>query len=128
MSKKRILLVDDEVGFTRLLKLNLEQTDQYEVQVENTAMGALNHAVDFQPHLILLDVIMPAMDGGELATRLSTKAKLKGVPIVFLTAAVKKEEVSSHGGEIGGYPFIAKPVDLPQVIACIESHLGQKPV
>lgn len=124
MRKKRILLIDDEIGFTRLLKMNLEQTDQYEVHVENTVMGALNHAADFQPDLMFLDVIMPTMDGGDLAARLSAKSRLHGVPIIFLTAAVKKEEVSSHGGQIGGYPFLAKPVDVPQVIACIESHLG----
>lgn len=123
MSKKRILLVDDEAGFSRLLKLNLEQTNEYVVQVENSAPDALSRAEQFQPDLMLLDVMMPAMDGGELAARLSAKPKLKGVPIVFLTAAVKKEEVSSHGGQIGGYPFLAKPVDVPQVIACIQQHL-----
>lgn len=126
MSKKRILVVDDEVGFSRLLKMNLEQTGDYEVHVENTALGALNVAETFHPDLMLLDVIMPTMDGGELATRLSTKRKLRGVPIIFLTAAVRKTEVSSHGGQIGGYPFLAKPVDVPQLIASIESYLGNK--
>jgi CheY-like chemotaxis protein len=123
MSKQRILVVDDEAGFARLLKLNLEQTHDYIVQVENSAADALSHAERFQPDLMFLDVMMPNMDGGELAARLSEKPKLKGVPIVFLTAAVKKEEISSHGGQIGGYPFVAKPVDLPQVIACIKKHL-----
>mgnify|MGYP001188960880 CR=1 FL=1 len=123
MSQKRILVVDDEIGFSRLLKINLEQTGDYVVQVETSAPAALIRAEQFQPDLMLLDVMMPGMDGGELAARLSTKPKLKGVPIVFLTAAVKKEEVSSRGGQIGGYPFLAKPADLSQVIACIQQHL-----
>ena len=127
MNKKRILVVDDEVGFSRLLKINLEQTDNYEVLVANTAPEALNQAEKFRPDLMLLDVMMPTMDGGELAARLSAKSKLKGVPIVFLTAAVKQEEVSSRGGQIGGYPFLAKPVDVHQVIACIQQHLPSGP-
>jgi CheY-like chemotaxis protein len=122
--KKRILIVDDEVGATRLLKLNLEQTNRYVVRVENTATAALATAAEYQPDLILMDVMMPGLDGGELAQRFQASPILRRIPILFLTAAATKAEVSSQGGRIGGLPFLAKPVDVPELINCLEKHLG----
>jgi len=122
--KKRILVVDDEPSVTRLLKLNLEQTGLYEVHVENASSQVVAAARHFKPDLALLDVMMPEMDGGELAERLRQVGALKQMPIVFLTAAVKKEEVQSRRGQIGGYPFLAKPVDLNELLDCLKQHLG----
>jgi CheY-like chemotaxis protein len=122
--KKRILVVDDEASITRLLKLNLEHTGHYIVRSENDAKAALAAAEEFQPHLILLDVMMPGMDGGELASRIQASPKLKSVPIVFLTAAATKGEVYARGGKVGGLPFLAKPVELSEVLACLEKQLG----
>jgi DNA-binding response OmpR family regulator len=121
--KKRILVVDDDTTITRLLKLNLEQTDDYDVQVENASTAAVVAARRFQPHLILLDVMMPGLDGGDLAQSFRSSPQLKDVPIVFFTAAAKKEEVASRSGRIGGLPFLAKPADVSQVIACINQNL-----
>jgi CheY-like chemotaxis protein len=70
LEKKRILVVDDEPSITRLLKLNLEETNRYVVRTENDAKAALASAEVFQPDLILLDVMMPDLDGGQLASRL----------------------------------------------------------
>ena len=123
--KKRILVVDDEPSITRMLKLNLEQTHEYVVQMENDASRALATAEEFQPDLILLDVMMPKIDGGELASRFQAHPKFKTVPIVFLTAAATKAEVYSHGGRIGGLSFLAKPVQLSEIIACLKQHLGE---
>jgi CheY-like chemotaxis protein len=122
--KKRILAVDDQVRDTRLMKLYLERTNDYVVREENNARAALSAAEEFQPHLILLDVMMPGMDGGELAACFQANPKLKGVPIVFLTAAVTKGEVKAGGGQVGGYSFLAKPVVLTEVVACLKHHLG----
>ncbi len=121
--KKRILVVDDEPSMTRLLKLNLEQTGAYEVATENVSQAALATAERFRPDLMLLDVMMPGLDGGHLASALQASPKLKGVPIVFLTAAVTREEVQTRGGLVGGLPFLAKPVDLHEVVACLQQHL-----
>ena len=122
--KKRILVVDDRARDTRLVKLYLERTNDYVVREENDAMAALSAAEEFQPHLILLDVMMPGMDGGELAACFQANPKLKAVPIVFLTAAVSKGEVEAGGGMIGGRHFLAKPVVLSEVVACLKDHLG----
>lgn len=120
--KKRILIVDDEPGITRMLKLNLER--EYEMRAENNALSALATARDFLPDLILLDVVMPGMLGGELADRLHAMPDLKTVPIVFLTAAATKDEVRAHHGLIGGLPFLAKPVDVQEVRVCLSRHLA----
>jgi DNA-binding response OmpR family regulator len=122
--KKRILVVDDEARDTRLLKLYLERTNDYVVREENDPKAALSAAEEFEPHLILLDVMMPGVDGGELAARFQASTKLKTVPTVFLTAAVTKEEVKAGGGLVGGAPFLAKPVVLSEVLACLKQHLG----
>jgi CheY-like chemotaxis protein len=73
---------------------------------------------------MLLDVMMPGLDGGALASQLQASPRLKGVPIVFLTAAVTREEVRARRGLVGGQPFLAKPVDLHEVLTCLERHLG----
>ena len=123
MKRHRILIVDDDVGVTRLLKLNLEDTLRFEVKAINEPRGAVDGAVSFRPDLVLLDLMMPALDGGELATQMKAHPALSGVPILFLTAAAKKEEVEAHGGMIGGLPFIAKPVDLPELLKRLGEHL-----
>src|SRR5262245_22432169 len=97
---KRILIVDDDVSFTRLLKLNLEETNDYAVRVENWAEDALKAAREFRPDLVLLDVMMPGMVGGDVASALQADPDLKSTPIVFLTAAVTKQRVQEHGGSI----------------------------
>jgi two-component system OmpR family response regulator len=122
--KKRLLLIDDEEPFTRIAKLNLEQTGRYEVRIENDATRALDVAREFRPDLILLDVIMPEMDGGEVAGKIREDAGLREVPVVYLTAAVSREELGAEWGEIGGRKFIAKPVSLRSLLAAIEREVG----
>jgi len=121
---KRILVVDDEASITRLLKLNLEQTGDFLVRTENSSKAALAAAEEFRPDLVLLDVMMPDLDGGDLASRLQAHPKLKDVPVVFLTATVTREEVRARHGLVGGIPFLAKPVNLHEVLGCLERHLG----
>jgi DNA-binding response OmpR family regulator len=126
MSKRRILLVDDEVSFTRLLKLNLEQTDDYVVRVENWADRALAAAHEFEPDLVLLDVIMPRIIGSDVAARFREDAHLKATPIVFFTAALGRKTVQDQNGMVGGFPCITKPASVEEVIDRIEQHLPKK--
>jgi CheY-like chemotaxis protein len=121
---KRILVVDDRASDTRLVKLFLERDSDYVVREVNDAQAALSAAEEFEPNLILLDLMMPGMGGTELAGRLAANPKLKGVPIVFLTAAVTKEQVDSVGGRIGKFPYLAKPIVLTEVAACLKQILG----
>jgi len=121
-TKKKILLVDDEKSFTSLLKLNLEDTGDYEVRVENWAEDAFPAAQEFKPDLVLLDIIMPRMSGGDVAARIDSDPVLKGTPIVFLTAAVRKHQVEENEGIICERPCLAKPATVDEVIDAIEKH------
>jgi len=124
MTPKKIMVVDDEVSITRLLKLNLEKNGNFIVRVENHGVHAHRAAREFTPDLVLLDVMMPDLDGGDVAASMKKDPLLNSVPIIFLTAAVKKDELDAHGGMIGGYPYIAKPLNIQGVIAAIEKHLA----
>jgi CheY-like chemotaxis protein len=125
MAKKKILVVDDESAFTRMLKRNLEATGRFEVREENTGTGALAVARQFLPDLVLLDVMMPEIAGGDVAAQFGQDALLKSVPIIFLTAIVGTEEVSPTGSFIGGHTFLAKPVKLDNLLTCIGKFLGK---
>jgi CheY-like chemotaxis protein len=126
-NKKRILIVDDEERFTRILRLNLGCTGRYTVRTENSALNACTTAREFRPDLILLDVMMPGLDGGEVAAQLRRLPSTKDTPVVFLTAAVTNDEIASRQGRIGGAPYVAKPVELDVLMDCIEQNLTRQP-
>jgi len=125
MNKKRILVIDDEPSITRLLKLNLEQTDHYEVREENDSTRALDTAREFKPDLVISDVMMPEVGGGEVAAQLREDPALRRVPVIFLTAAVRKEELGGPEAVIAGRLYIAKPLDVKSLLAAIERILGK---
>lgn len=121
---KRIFIVDDEASLTRLLKAALENAGSYRVEYSNHATQALAAARAFQPDVVLLDVIMPDGSGTELAAQFKADEHLKALPIIFLTAAVPKQPTGAHEGTLGGYPCLAKPVTLDELIACLEKQFA----
>jgi len=127
MTKQRILLIDDEKSFTQMLKLNLEMSGFYEVREENRGVYALAAAREFEPDLIFLDIMMPDIEGDEVAAQLKADPRLKESSIVFLTAVASKQEVENHNGFIGGHSFLAKPASTGEIIQCIRKHLGEPP-
>ncbi|MDA7613596.1 response regulator [Verrucomicrobiales bacterium] len=121
---RRILLIDDEVGFTKLLKMNLERQGSYLVRILNDPLIALDNIAAYRPHLIILDMVMPGVDGGELSAKIRQHPEFGEVPIIFLTVLVGKKDgsknsVSQHGDRV----LVAKPVDLPVLLKVIESEL-----
>lgn len=124
--KKRILIIDDERDFCRMVKFNLERTKQYEVLFATDGRSGIEIARSKKPDLILLDIRMPKMSGGEIAEELLDDPSTRTIPIVFLTALVKKEEVAKQSGYISGRPFIAKPVTVKDLIERIEEELNMK--
>ena len=123
MKSKRILGVDDEPSVTRNLKLNLESGGGYEVLGENLPAHALASARAFRPDLILLDVMMPGADGGDVATRLRSDPLFRDTPVIFLTAIVSNEETDGHEKVSGGETFLAKPVDIGELRKTMEQHI-----
>ena len=123
--KKRILVVDDEVALTRMVKLNLERTGDYEVRTENKGAMAVPAARKFKPDLILLDVMMPGMTGDEVAAELKEDPLLAKIKFIFVTAIVTKSETGETGSKIGGNVFLAKPVKAQELIDTIERVLAE---
>ncbi|MGY8642831.1 MAG: response regulator [Verrucomicrobiales bacterium] len=120
----KVLAIDDEAGFTRLLKMNLEKDGLYEVRVENDSNIALKAALEFMPDVILLDLVMPGMDGGDVSALFQTKPQLKDIPIIMLTALISQGETGEDAVALaGGNPVLPKPVKLDTLIACIEEVL-----
>ena len=121
----RILIVDNDRDTTHLVKVLLERTGHYLVLEENDAIKAHQSALNFRPDLILLDIVMPETDGGEVALRIEADPALKNTPIIFLTALVTRAEAKS-GLNIQGHSFLAKPVSIPELIKAIEEHLAAR--
>src|SRR5258708_7389655 len=120
MKKKKVLIIDDEAAFTNIVKLTLESKEGFEVCVENDPRQAIATARKFWPDIIILDVVMPELDGGEVHTRFMADPILKRIPIIFLTAIVRQKEVDENKGMIGGSFYIAKPVSAEGLIKAIE--------
>ncbi|MGI9321834.1 MAG: response regulator [Thiogranum sp.] len=122
--KKRILVVDDEVAMTRMVKLNLEQTGNYEVRTENKGRLAIDAAREFRPDLMLLDIMMPGVTGDEIAAQIKQDPSLSNIKFVFVTAIVTRDETDDSAADIGGNLFLAKPVKAQELIETIERVLA----
>jgi len=120
--KRRILIVDDDRDSTHLIKILLEKISHYLVLEENDAAKAHESARDLRPDLILLDIMMPQIDGGDVAAQIDADPGLQRTPIIFLTALVTKAEAKA-GLHIQGHPVLAKPIDIPELINRIEENL-----
>lgn len=124
MSKHKILIVDDEVNLTKMLKLNLDETGNYEVKTLNDGKLAMDLVKEFMPDLVLLDVMMPDIQGNEIADKIFQDDEIKHIKIVFLTAIVTKNEVPENSKTIGGRKFIAKPVKIDELVSILEEELA----
>jgi CheY-like chemotaxis protein len=120
--KRRILIVDDDRDSTDLVKILLEKIGSYCVLEENDAAKAYQSARNFRPDLILLDIVMPERDGGDIAAQIDADPGLQETPIIFLTALVTKAEATA-GFHIQGHPVLAKPVNIWELINRIEENL-----
>lgn len=107
---EKILYVDDEPDISEIVKLSLERLGGYEVSVCGNGKQALEMAPGFAPDMILLDVMMPEMDGPTTLQELRKLEQFNEVPVVFVTAKVQPYEIE-HFREIGAADVIAKPFD-----------------
>ena len=123
MDKKRILIIDDEEGFCNLVKKNIEKTGEFEVQIAINGEDGIKLAREIKPDLILLDLVMPGMDGADVATQVKSEKDIKDTPIVFLTAIVREEEDSPQTSLTRGYSLLAKTVTVGELIACIKKNV-----
>ena len=124
--KKKILLIDDEEDFCFFVKLNLEKTGKFEVLTTTSGSKGVIIASKESPDLILLDIIMPEMSGGQVAEQLMENEKTRNIPVLFITAIASRNEVQSQEGVIGGRRFIAKPVTPEELMAKIDGIFKPK--
>ena len=121
MAAPKILVVDDQPINVQLLKRKLER-EGLEVIVAYTGAEAINLVNEEMPDLILLDVMMPDMDGIEVCQRLQSKEDTRSIPVIFITARTTKES-KLEGLGVGAVDYITKPIDLDETLARVQTQL-----
>lgn len=126
MEKQTVLIVDDAPENLALMSSILK--DQYKIKMANNGERALKLALSgTPPDIILLDIMMPVMDGYEACKQLKTNQQTRDIPVIFLTAKTEVED-EMHGFELGAVDYITKPISPPVVMARVQTHLQLKRV
>ena len=118
----RILYVDDEADIRDIAAMSLELDPQFEVRTASSGVDALPLAAEWKPDLILLDVMMPVMDGPTTFARLREQPETAQTPVVFITARTQAQEVEGFKA-LGAKGVIAKPFDPMSLAATVRSYL-----
>src|SRR5580765_6055845 len=121
MSSSRILVVDDTPANLQALAATLKEKG-FQISVATNGKQALEVLGRVRPDLILLDVLMPEMDGFETCTRIKSSPEWRDIPIIFLTS--KSETADIVGGfELGAVDYVAKPFNAHELLARVNTHL-----
>jgi len=115
ISLQRILIADDEPDILEIAKIALETVGGFEVSVCSSGRILLERLSEFEPDLIIVDVMMPDVTGPEILTEIRRRPELNSVPVVFLTGVIQKEEIEKLR-ETGVADIILKPFD-PMALA-----------
>ena len=118
MAKKRLLLVDDEADLVDMIKFRLE-ANGYEVLVANDGAQALETARKERPDLIILDLMLPKMDGYKVCGLLKKDARYAGMPIILFSAKAQEDD-KKLGQELGADAYISKPFEPEVLLAKIK--------
>jgi two-component system phosphate regulon response regulator PhoB len=121
VAKETILIVDNEQDILELLSYNL-QREGYRVVPAESGEAAIDSAVSLRPELIVLDLMLPGIDGVEVCRRLRSDARVKDIPIIMLTAKSEDSDIIS-GLEVGADDYVTKPFSPKVLIARIRSRL-----
>lgn len=121
MSPKRILIVDDEPDLVETVRFPLE-VEGYEVLVAGNGEEGLNLARKEKPDLILLDLMLPKLDGYKVCRLLKFDERYKHIPILMLTAKTQEKD-RMLGKETGADEYITKPFDLDQLLEKVKTYL-----
>ncbi|TAM37727.1 response regulator [bacterium] len=125
MSKKKVMVIDDEPDFLSIVKANLEATNNYEVKTLPTAKELISEVYSFEPDVILLDMLMPAVGGVEACAMLNNDPVGKNIPIIIISALFKDQDKYSAYKE-GINDYLVKPVGKNDLIAAIERAIGHQ--
>ena len=118
---KKILVIEDDVNIVELIKFNLE-VNNYIVDIAHEGEEGLVKIYDFMPDLILLDIMIPKLDGLSILTKLRSDEKVKNIPVILLTA--KTSEIDKIVGfEMGADDYITKPFSINEFLSRVKAHL-----
>lgn len=125
MKKRKVLIVDDEEDFLKIVKFNLENTGNYEVLTLSDASGIIARVNSFYPDIILIDILMPKIDGAEACKMLNDDLAGRGIPIITLSALdTDKDKLMMY--KLGVVDFLVKPIEKDELISKIEKALQYK--
>ena len=117
--KKKVLVIDDEVDLLKIIKLNLEGTDSYEVSTLSSAKDIVSQVHIFKPDIILLDILMPGFDGIETCEMLNKDSVGEHIPIIILSA-LDKDTDKLKTFKVGVTDYLVKPIKKEDLISKIE--------
>ena len=123
MSPKKILIVDDEVDLVETVRFPLEM-EGFNVLVSYNGEDALNQARKEKPDLILLDLMLPKLDGYKVCRLLKFDERYKNIPILMLTAKTQEKD-KALGMETGANEYITKPFDLDKLVDKVKVYLSK---
>ena len=123
MNPKKILVVDDEVDLVKTIQFSLE-AEGYKVLVSYNGEDALNQSRKENPDLILLDIMLPKLDGYKVCRLLKFDERYKHIPILMLTAKTQQKD-RLLGMETGANEYITKPFDMEELTKMIKAYLNK---
>ena len=124
MPPKKILVADDEKNIAKLVKVNLERAG-FEVVVASDGIEALEKVEEEKPDLIVLDIMMPRMDGITVLKKLKEKEETKSIPVVMLTVKAEDEDIF-RGWQEGADSYLTKPFNPAEVVIIVQGILRDK--
>lgn len=119
-----VLIVDDNPQNLSVLG-NIMERNGYDVAVAMNGIHALDYVREEKPDLILLDIMMPEMDGYETCRRLKSDLNTRDIPVIFLTARIDQDDVL-RGFEVGGIDYVTKPFRALELLARVKTHIELK--
>jgi len=123
MPSRRILLVDDSETIRMMEKMILKK-DHYEIVTAKNGKDGVAKALETKPDLILMDVVMPEMNGFEAVKRLRQEEATRSIPIVMVTTKAEAESMEA-GYECGCNDYVIKPIDQLELVTKVRSLLGE---
>lgn len=124
IAMRKILVVDDDSAFVRLLKLNIESIAGYKVFTEDRGSRVVDAARECQPDLILMDLMMPDILGSDAAVALHADPTLKNTKVVFITSLLNRSEAEQSAKSTGRQSVFAKPISKRVLELIFEQEFG----
>lgn len=121
MANKKVLIVDDEIDIVEILKSKLQEQG-YDAICAFDGEEALEKVRQEKPDLVILDVMLPKMDGYQVCSIMQSEAGMKDIPVVMLTACSRMENIKM-GMELGAVSYVAKPMKLDVLLGIIKAIL-----